>query len=289
MPPRNEEVAAAFRELADLLEITAGDRFRVLAYRRVADVVGGLGRDVAGLSEAELTTLRGVGRATAEKIREFAETGTMGHLLEMRAAVPSGVREMTRLPGLGPKKAMLICRELQISTIEELKDAIEARRLRGIPGLGAKTEENLLRAIAQHSASERRILLGMALSLAEEMLEALRQEKAVEEVSYAGSLRRMKETIGDLDLLAASHRPGEVREAFGRLPQVERVAASGPTKSSVITKGGLQVDLRVVAPDSYGAALQYFTGSKEHNVRLRELAVKQGLKVNEYGVFRVRT
>lgn len=288
MPRTNSEVSAAFDELADLTEITEGDRFRVLAYRRAADAVRGLARDVASLSLPELTALRGIGKATAGKIAELLERGTMAKLEEMRAAVPAGVREMTRLPGLGPKKALLLHRTLGIGTLDELRQAIEAQQLREVKGLGPKTEENLRRALGDYTGRERRILLGDALGLAEEMLEDLRETEAVERASYAGSLRRMRETIGDIDLLAASAEPGEVMDAFARLPQVERVVARGPTKSSVLTRKGLQVDLRVVAVDEFGAALQYFTGSKAHNVKVREHAVRLGFKLSEYGLFRVR-
>ncbi|MGH2704027.1 MAG: DNA polymerase/3'-5' exonuclease PolX [Actinomycetota bacterium] len=287
MPRSNAEVAAAFRELADLTEIAGGDRFRVLAYRRVADAVSGLGREITTLSDAELVALRGVGKGTAPKIRELLASGSMAQLEQMRAAVPAGVHELTRLSGLGPKKALVIVRELGVSTLDELRAAIDAHRLRDLPGLGAKTEENLLAALAAYRPTEERILLSQALRLAEEMLEILRHGPAIERCSYAGSLRRMRETIGDLDLLAASAEPAAAMEAFSRLPQVARVAARGSTKSSVVTHDGVQVDLRVVAPDEWGAALQYFTGSKEHNVKVREHAVKHGFKLSEYGLFRV--
>lgn len=284
----NDEVAAAFEELADLTEMTGGDYFRVLAYRRVAETVEGLAADVARMSEKELTALRGVGKGTAAKIGELLQTGTFQKLEELRALVPAGVREMTALPGVGPKKAMLLHRELGISTLAELREAIEARRLRAVKGLGEKTEENLLRALERRvSLEEKRILLSTALETAEEMLGSLKQVKGVRRLSYAGSLRRMRETIGDIDLLAAAPDAGRVMDAFGSLSNVERVAARGPTKSTVITASSLQVDLRVVAPDEWGAALQYFTGSKDHNVKVREHAVKLGFKLSEYGLFRV--
>jgi DNA polymerase (family 10) len=287
VPRTNRELAAAFRELADLMEITGAERFRILAYRRAAETISRLGVDVGTLSDKELTSLRGVGVATAKKIREFLETGRMEKLDELRLVVPAGVRELTSLAGLGPKKAMLLHAELGISTLDDLREAIEKQRVRAVRGLGTKTEENLQKALAQYSVEERRILLGVALRTAEEIVAALSEFKAIKRVSYAGSLRRMRETIGDIDLLAASPDPPKVMDAFTSLSGMLRVIARGPTKSSVVTREGIQVDLRVVAPDEFGAALQYFTGSKEHNVKVREHAVKMGLKLSEYGLFKV--
>jgi DNA polymerase (family 10) len=287
VPRTNRELAAAFRELADLMEITGAERFRILAYRRAAETISRLGVDLGTLSDKELTSLRGVGVATAKKIREFLETGRMEKLDELRLVVPAGVRELTSLAGLGPKKAMLLHAELGISTLDDLREAIEKQRVRAVRGLGTKTEENLQKALAQYSVEERRILLGVALRTAEEIVAALSEFKAIKRVSYAGSLRRMRETIGDIDLLAASPDPPKVMDAFTSLSGMLRVIARGPTKSSVVTREGIQVDLRVVAPDEFGAALQYFTGSKEHNVKVREHAVRMGLKLSEYGLFKV--
>lgn len=289
MPAINEEVASAFQELADLLELIEGERFRILAYRRAAATVSGLARDVRTLTESELTNIRGIGKATSSKIKEVLETGTMKTLEEVRAQIPAGVLEMTSLPGLGPKKAMAIHRELGINSIEELKEAIEGQALRGVRGMGAKTEERLLESIARRSNVEKRHLLESSLELAEEILAELRPLASVSRAEYAGSLRRMKETIGDIDILAASDDPGPVMDRFTSM-KIARTAGTpvrGPTKSSIRTKDGLQVDLRVVAPDEFGAALQYFTGSQAHNVRVREVAVKKGLKLSEYGIFRV--
>ncbi|MGH2809755.1 MAG: PHP domain-containing protein, partial [Actinomycetota bacterium] len=288
MPRANLEVAAAFRELADLEEMTGADRFRVLAYRRLADSVAGTAIDISKLSQPELLKLRGIGRGTVGKVQEILETGAMAHLEQLRAQFPPGVKELTRLGGIGPKKAVLICRELGVTGIADLKEAAEAGRLREIPGLGEKTEQNILAAISRYSVTEHRILVSEALRIAEEIVDLLNGEPAVEEAAYAGSLRRMKETIGDLDILVASARPTEVVEAFASLPRVARVSARGSTKCSVVTDDGVEVDLRVVAPDEFEAAMQYFTGSQEHNVRVREHAVKLGFKLSEYGLFRVR-
>jgi DNA polymerase (family 10) len=230
--------------------------------------------------------MRGIGKATAKKVREFAEGGKMTALEEMRARIPPGVRELTGIPGLGPKKAMLLHSELGISNLEQLRDAIEEQRLRTVPGLGEKTEENLAAALARYSVEERRMLLGTAIEIAEGMVAGLLQGGA-EQATYAGSVRRMKETIRDLDILAAGDDATRIAESFANLPQVARVALRGGTKTSVVVAEGLQVDLRIVAADEFGSALQYFTGSKQHNVKVREHAVKKGLKLSEYGLFTV--
>ncbi|MGH2733503.1 MAG: DNA polymerase/3'-5' exonuclease PolX [Actinomycetota bacterium] len=288
MARTNYEVASAFDELADLMQISGADRFRTLAYRRAADALRGLARDVGALSDQDLIRVRGIGKTILAKVRELGETGTMGVLEDLRAAYPAGAVEMARLPGLGPKRAVLLARELGVTTLEELGEAIRAGRLRGIKGMGAKTEENLLRTLATYAGERERIFLARALKVAEEMLDGLRAVPGVVRASYAGSLRRMRETIGDIDLLAASQGPEAVMDAFAKLPNVDRVLARGPTKATVLTGGGLQVDLRVVAPDEYGSALQYFTGSQAHNIKVREHAVRMGLKLSEYGLFRVK-
>jgi DNA polymerase (family 10) len=287
VPQLNQQIAAAFAELADLLEMTGGERFKILAYRRAAEVLDTYPKDVAQVAEKELINLRGIGRATAKKVREFAETGRMGTLEEMRALIPPGVREMTGLPGVGPKKAMLLHSELGVSNLDELKKAVRQHRLRDVKGLGEKTEENLASALARYNAQERRMLLGTAIDIADGIVSALSGVKGVHQAAYAGSVRRMKETIRDLDILAAADDASVVAEAFTSLPQVARIALKGGTKTSVVVAEGLQVDLRVVAPDEFGAALQYFTGSKQHNVKVREHAVKKGFKLSEYGLFAV--
>jgi DNA polymerase (family X) len=287
MAPTNDQLAAAFDELADLSEITGADRFRILAYRRAAATLRGLVRAASSMPEAELSRLQGIGKATAGKIRELATKGRMGKLEELRAGVPPGVRQMTEVAGLGPKRAMLLYQRLGISSLGELREAAETGRLRELEGFGEKTEANLLQALTRHAGGERRMLLGAALVVAEGLVAELAPHPAVERVWYAGSLRRMRETVGDLDLLVATRDPAAVMDAFGALPAVERIVARGPTKSTVVTQEGLQVDLRAVAPDEWGAALQYFTGSKDHNVKVREHAVRLGFKLSEYGLFRV--
>jgi DNA polymerase (family X) len=281
----NDEVADAFEELADLLQIAEADRFRIVAYRRVAAELRALARDLMTLTPKELAQLKGVGKATASKINELITTGTMAKLEEARTAVPPGVRQMTALPGLGPKKALALYRELGISTLEELEAAVRGHSLRTLKGMGRKTEENLAASLKAFTRRKMRVPLDLALSTAELMVADLERSPMVEAAAYCGSLRRMKETIGDLDLLAATRDPAGVMGLFPTLPGVTDVAVQGSTKTSVSTKEGLQVDLRVVAPDQLGAALQYFTGSQEHNVRVREIAVKLGYKLSEYGLF----
>lgn len=284
----NKQIASAFAELADLLEMTEGERYRILAYRRAAETLETIASDLAGFSDAELLALRGIGKATAGRIKEFLETGKITALEELRAEIPMGVREMTGLAGLGPKKAMLLHNELGVSTLDDLRRAISDQLVRGVKGLGPKTEENIARALARYSTEERRALLSSALQIAERIVAALSQLSNVGSVSYAGSLRRMKETIGDIDVLAAGEDAPAIAETFATLPEVARVIVKGTTKTSVVVSEGLQVDLRVVAPDEFGAALQYFTGSQSHNVKVREHAVKKGYKLSEYGLFTIK-
>lgn len=287
MPRVNDEVAQAFEELADLLLIAGGDRFKILAYRRVGEEIRAQARDISTMGDKELASLRGVGKATSSKIKEVLKTGTMAKLEEARAAVPAGIREMTALPGLGPKTALLLHTELGVSNLAELDQAIKEQKLRTIKGLGKKTEENLTAALRRFKGKEERVPIDVALRVAEQLLEELRSSELITDAAYCGSLRRGKETIGDLDLLATGSDPAAIMKLFTSLPGLSGVPVSGSTKSSVRTREGLQVDLRVVAADEFGAAMQYFTGSKEHNVRVREIAVKQGYKLSEYGLFRV--
>lgn len=289
MPRPNDEVAAALQEYADLLAIAGEDPFRARAYEKAARAVGGYHGDVSTLDLKGLQAIPNVGKSTAEKIQELLRTGTFRALEDLRAEIPAGVRALLGIPTLGPKKALRLHEELRISSVEELLDALHEHRLRDLKGFGPKTEENLLRGIQLMQQSGGRVQLGVALDLAEELLEQLRGVPQVRRATYAGSLRRMEETVGDIDLLAASEEPVPVMEAFARLPSVDRVLAKGATKTSVLTTKGLQVDLRVVSPRVWGAALQYFTGSKAHNVRVRELAVRKGLKLSEYGLFRARS
>ena len=288
MPRANEEVAELLQEYSDLVSISGGDAFKARAYEKAARSVAGYHGDVAALEVKELGRIPNVGKSIAEKIKEYLDAGSIGSLERLRGQIPDGVRSLMAIPTLGPKKAMKLYEELHVASPDELLDALHEQRLRGLPGFGPRTEENLLRGIQQLQRSGDRVLLGVAFDLAEEILAALRQVKEVRRCDHAGSLRRMRETIGDIDLLVASEKPEPVMDAFTSMPYVARVLARGSTKSSILTTKGLQVDLRVVEPAVWGAALQYFTGSKAHNVRIREMAVRKGLKLSEYGLFRVK-
>ena len=289
MARANEQIEALLQEYSDLLAISGGDPFRVRTYEKSARSVGGYHADIATLDRAGLLKIPNVGGSTADKIAEALETGTFSALEHLREEVPAGVREMILIPTLGPKKAMVLYRDLRISSVEELADAIHEGRLRGLKGFGEKTEEKILHGIALMQQSGGRVQLGVALDLAQEIIRELSGVRGCTKCANAGSLRRMAETIGDVDILAASKKAGPVMEAFASLSHVAEVIARGDTKSSVRTTKGLQVDLRVVPPDVWGAALQYFTGSKAHNIRTREIAVRKKLKLSEYGLFEADT
>jgi DNA polymerase (family 10) len=288
MPRANEAVEALLQEYSDLTSISGGDAFKARAYDKAARAVGGYHADISHLDLKGILGIPNVGKSIAEKIHEYLQTGTFHALEELRAQIPAGVRQLISIPTLGPKKAMVLYQDLKISSVEELADAIHAGMLRGLKGFGEKTEENILHGISLLQQSGDRVQLGVALDLAQEIIAELSALKGCRRCAYAGSLRRMAETIGDIDILVASEQSGPVMDAFAGLSYVEQVMAKGETKTSVRTTKGLQVDLRVVPPDVWGAALQYFTGSKAHNVRTREIAVRKGLKLSEYGLFRAK-
>ncbi|MDR7532925.1 MAG: DNA polymerase/3'-5' exonuclease PolX [Armatimonadota bacterium] len=284
---QNRAVAQRLNQIADLLEIKGDQIFRINAYRRAARAVESLTEDIADVAaRGELTRIPGVGQSIAEKIEEFLRTGTMQAYEELARSLPPGLATLMSVPDVGPKTALLLYKHLGITTVDELEQAARAGRLRALPRMGAKTEENILKGIAVLRRSAARRPLGVVLPLADDLVAHLRRAPGLQEIEVAGSLRRRKETIGDIDILVTSTKPEAVMDAFVRAPQVAQVLAHGPTRSSVILDAGIQADLRVVEPAAYGAALQYFTGSKEHNVKLRERAVRRGLKLNEYGVWR---
>jgi DNA polymerase (family 10) len=285
MARSNDEVAALLQEYADLIAITGGEAYRARVYEKAARAIGGHHADVSTLDAQGLREIPGVGRSIAEKVTEYLRTGSMSAVDELRARIPAGVRRLTAIPTLGPKKALALYEDLGISSVEELVEAIHAEKLRDLKGFGPRTEENILHGVELLRSSGDRVLLDAATDLAEDILGQLSEVTGCRRCAYAGSLRRVRETIGDIDILAAAERPGPLMEAFTRLPYVTEVVARGRTKTSIRTAKGLAVDLRVVPPDSWGAALQYFTGSKAHNVRTRELAVRAGLKLSEYGLF----
>jgi DNA polymerase (family X) len=285
----NDEVAALLAEYADLTAITGGDAFRVRVYEKAARSVGGYPGDIGLLDAKGLRQIPNVGASIAAKIEEYLHTGAIHQLEALRAKVPAGVRRLTEIPTLGPKRAMLLHTELGIDSLDGLAEAIHGGHLEGLPGFGAKSEQNLLRGLEIIQKAGGRARLDVAMELAEELTGLLAAVPGCERCTYAGSLRRMKDTIGDIDILAISQEPQALMTALTGLPHVDRIVASGPAKTSIVTTAGLQVDLRVVPPASWGAALQYFTGSRAHNIRTREIAVHQKLKLSEYGLFDVAT
>jgi DNA polymerase (family X) len=285
----NDEVAALLREYADLISITASDAFKSRVYEKAARSVGGHHADVSTLDLKGLQQIPNVGKSIAQKILEYFEHGSVSAVEELRAKIPAGVRRLTAIPTLGPKKALMVYEELGISSVDELADAIHDERLRDLKGFGPRTEENILHGIELLQSSGGRVQLDVALDLAADIVTALSAVEDCLRCAYAGSLRRVRETIGDIDILAAAKRSAPIMRAFTELPYVTEVIGTGERKTSVRTGKGLNVDLRVVPPDSWGAALQYFTGSKAHNIRTRERAVHQGLKLSEYGLFDVET
>ena len=287
MARANDVVAGLLQEYADLLAITGGQAFKERVYEKAARAVAGHHADITGLDVKELQKVPGVGASIAEKIHEYFTTGSIDALEKLRAKIPDGVRTLTAIPGLGPKKAMVLYQERGISSMEELVAALDDGRLAGLKGFGPKTEENLRQGIELTRGGAGRALIDVAAGLAEEIVAAISAVPGCERCAYAGSLRRMRETIGDIDILAAAPDPGPLMAAFAALPLVTDVIVRGDKKTSVRTNRGLQVDLRVVPLASWGAAMQYFTGSKQHNVRTRELAVRKGLKLSEYGLFLV--
>ena len=287
MARSNDAAAQMLQEFADLLAISGGDPFRVRSYEKAARSVAGYQAEIGGMDVKGLTAIPNVGDHIAHKIVEFRESGSVEELDELRAQVPAGLRTLLAVPGLGPKRAHQVYEQLGITSVSELLDALRGDRLSELRGWGERSAANLAQAIHEAQQGGGRIGLAVALDLAEEIVRQLSELPAVHRATYAGSLRRMRETVGDIDLLVTSERPAEVMTAFCALPLVGRVLAHGATKSSIVTTKGVQVDLRVVDPSVWGAALMYFTGSKAHNIRVRQLAVRAGLKLSEYGLFDV--
>ncbi|WP_157245673.1 DNA polymerase/3'-5' exonuclease PolX [Nonomuraea typhae] len=278
MARANEQAAAALQEYAELFALTGGDAFRVRSYQKAVKAIAGFPEDIA---QVNVRKVPGVGEAIALKIEEFLERGSFRQLDALRAKVPDGVRRLTGVPTLGPKTAIMLFEDFGIDSPAALAEAIAAGRLDGVKGLGPKTLANLAKGIEQMEQAGARVHIGTAMALAEQVIGSL--AGLADRIAYAGSLRRMKDTIGDIDILAVA--PVEIMERFRGRPYVAEVIAAGDKKTSVRTTAGVQVDLRVVPAESWGAAMQYFTGSKEHNVTVREIAVKKGWKLSEYGLF----
>ena len=280
----NEEVAGLLREYAELTQITGGDVFRARNYEKAARSVRGWADDIGQLDVTALRAIPGVGASIAAKIAEYRESGSIRALDELRAKIPPGVLELTRVPGLGPKRALQLNRDLGVQSVDDLAAAIKAGRLDGLAGFGAKSEERIAAGIEVYRQGRERVLLDVALHRATEMVDAL--TPLSQRCAYAGSLRRWRETIGDIDILAAADESAPLMAAFSA---GHDVVASGPTKTTVRTASGLTADLRVVPLDAWGAALQYFTGSVAHNVAVRQIAVRAKLKLSEYGLFDAET
>lgn len=285
----NSEVAALLSDIGDMLEIIGESSFRVGAYRRVANVISAWPQDIneVRLKKNGLTAIPGIGKGIAEKLTELLDTGKMTYYEELKTKLPSSLVELIHIQGVGPKKAKLIYDELGVKSIDELETALQEHRVKDLPGLGVKTEDNIARGVELYKQQSGRLLLSQAIPVAEKIVDYLHNYPEVKEVSMAGSLRRWRETIGDIDILAATDKSGVVADKFCDYPDVVSVLAQGDTKCSVLLHNGLQIDLRLIKPECFGSALQYFTGSKAHNIHLREIAKKRGQKLSEYGLFNV--
>ncbi len=284
---KNQEIADIFGRLADILEIRGEEFFRVNTYRKVARIIEDLSADVADLVESgEILDIRGIGKGTVAGIEEYLETGGMRRYEEARKSIPKGLAELLSVPGLGPKTIGLLWREFDVKSIKSLKRTLRGKKILELPGMGPKKVENIEAGIRVYESRSGRLTLGTVLPAALATVAELRVATGIDEIEVAGSIRRWRETIGDIDILALSSKPAPVIKAFTELPRVVEVLAAGTTKASVRVSDGLQMDLRVVPPSVYGAALMYFTGSQAHNVRLRGLAQSKGLKLSEYGLFK---
>ena len=283
----NSQAARIFSEIADMLELSdERNPFRVRAYRRAAMVVEGHPGDISKMTKEELKRIPGIGEDLALKLIEIVQTGTCKAYDDARKKVPEGLSLLLTIPGLGPKTARAIYEKFKIKNIAQLEELAKQHRLKGaIPKIKEKTEQNILRGIGLTRMGTEKKPIGRVMPVAKELIGALRAMAPVRQIEIAGSLRRWKEMIGDIDILATSKHPDKVMDVFTGLSKVRQVIAKGETKSTVILEEGIQADLRVVEEGAFGAALCYFTGSKEHNIRLREMGVKKGLKINEYGIF----
>ncbi len=289
----NQKVARIFKEIADILELMGENRFRYLAYQRAAQTIDSLNVDVRTLYEqggaAKFEEIPGIGKDLSAKIVEILETGKCRMHQELLAGFDKGLLELLTIRGLGPKKVRKFFEALGVDSVEKLKAAATSGKLAALPGMGEKSQSEILKAIGEHALHRERILLHAAVFMAEEVVAYMKRCPLVKRCEYAGSCRRGKETIGDLDILATGSDHAKIIDFFVKHRQMTKILAQGPTKASVLLEEGVQVDLRVVDEACFGAALQYFTGSKEHNVHTRKLAISKGLKISEYGVFEVGT
>ncbi len=286
MDRRNEDVARLLENVAKLLALKGESPYRVRAYREAARTISALTEDVEDLHRAgRLEEIYGVGESIASKIGEYLDTGRSSYYEELKRQVSVATVELLEVPGIGPVRARLLHERLGITSVAELEKAAREHKLRGLRGFGERLEQKIATEAARVAQRTRRMLLGVALPAAEEVVRLLRRHPAIREIHPAGSIRRMKETIGDIDILASSDRPLEVMDAFTSLPIAEEVLAKGPARSTILTRDDLQIDIRVIKPEEYGSALLYFTGSKEHNIALRTLVMQRDWKLSEYGLF----
>ena len=287
MRMKNKELADLFGRMADILEFKDENPFKISAYRKAARIIGDLTQDIEEIAEdGKLKDVPGIGEGMAQKIVEYLKTGKVSKFEEVRKGVSDALIAIMDIPGMGPKTLSMIHKEKGISSLSQLEKAVENGSLVGLPGIGEKKVENIKRGIQLLKQSKGRMNLGIAFPVAKRIVEALREKAGSRKIERAGSLRRMRENIGDIDILATGPNKEKIIHTFTHLPEVKEVLASGETKASVIVEGSIQIDLRVVEEDSYGAALQYFTGSKGHNIHLRGIAKTKGIKINEYGVFK---
>jgi DNA polymerase (family X) len=289
MPQTNDAAAALLDEYAELMVMTGGDPIRARVYNKAARAIAAHPQDVSELPPAELLRIPGVGKSIAAKVGEINSTGSFAELEEVRADIPAGVLQLTRIPALGPRRALQLYRELGVSTPGQLRQAIEAGHLNDLRGFGPKSADKLLRGLELLASGGGRVLLNVAAETAVAVIGAVGAAPGCLRIAPAGSLRRAAESVGDVDVLAAAEDSGPLMAALTAMPESAEVIASGPTKTSIRTTAGLPVDLRVVPLDSWGAALQYFTGSQQHNVRIREIAVRKKLRLSEYGLFDVES
>ena len=288
MPVHNNDIAAIFEEIADFLEIEGENPFRIRAYRNGARTVTGLGEELKDMVAGgeDLTKLPGIGKELAAKIHEILETGTAKALIKLQQRIPKTVVEMLKLPNLGPKRVRILYQDLKIKNLKQLSSAARKGRIRALEGFGEKTEKAILEAIEARAQKEKRYKIAAVKPTVDSLIDFLKEVSGVIDVVAAGSYRRCRETVGDLDILITARKSSPVMKRFVEYDAIDKVLSSGATRSSVVLRSGLQVDVRLVAQSSFGAALQYFTGSKDHNIAIRRLGQQRGLKINEYGVFR---
>ncbi len=285
----NLKIAQTLRQIADILEITNANQFKVIAYRRSAQTIENLNKDISQIyQQNKLEQIPGVGKGIAEKIKELIETGKCKTLQRLEKKIPAGVLNLLNVEGLGPKKVGLFYIKYRVKTIGQLEKLAKSHRLLKLKGWGEKSEKNILRGISLYKKFRQRFALGEVYFLFQNISDELKRSKLINRIQICGSARRAKEIVGDLDILVTSKFPQKAIDFFVQLPLIQKILAKGPTKANVIIKNGLEIDLRVVKPESFGAALHYFTGSKSHNIHIRRLGMERGLRINEYGVYKTK-